>query len=159
MRSQRWVAAIVIAGAVGMAGLVVGCGGGNQGGESSTSSSTSETTTPAPTPDTSAAPAGGATGEVSLAVGQKIVTERCVLCHGTSGKGDGPGGAALNPKPRNWTDHSYMGTKSDDDLFTVIHDGKGSMPAWGKTGILSDSEIRSAILVVRTFDTQYKGAN
>ncbi|MGH7725769.1 MAG: c-type cytochrome [Candidatus Eiseniibacteriota bacterium] len=157
MRSQRWVAAIVVAGAVGVAGLV-GCGGGgNQGGESSTSS-TSETTTPAPAPDTSAAPAG-ATGEVSLAVGQKIVAEKCVLCHGTSGKGDGPGGAALNPKPRNWTDHSYMGSQTDDQLFTVIHDGKGSMPAWGKTGILSDSEIRSAIMAVRTFDTEYKGAN
>ena len=80
-----------------------------------------------------------------------------MLCHGASGKGDGPGGAALNPKPRDWTEHGYMETRTDDQLYDVIYNGKGSMPAWGKTGILTESEIRSAIMKVRTYDPAHKG--
>ena len=147
MRKERFLATALVASAVWI-GVLAGCGGGNKEPE------TPETTTGAAV-DTGAA--GGAAGEVSLAVGERIVQERCVLCHGESGKGDGPGGAALNPKPRDWTDHTYMGSQTDDQLFQVIHDGKGSMPAWGKTGILTDAEIRSAILKVRTYDPQYGG--
>ncbi|MBI3395341.1 MAG: c-type cytochrome, partial [Spirochaetia bacterium] len=34
---------------------------------------------------------------------KKLFTERCSTCHGPMGKGDGPAGAALNPKPRNFS--------------------------------------------------------
>ena len=104
-------------------------------------------------PDGSNLPPGSGTA----AQGEKLFAEKgCALCHGEGGKGDGPGGAALNPKPRNWTDHTYMGTRTDDDLYGVIFNGKGAMPAWGKQGILQPNEIRSAIMKVRTFDPQYK---
>ena len=43
------------------------------------------------------------------------------------------------------------------DLYEVIYNGKGSMPAWGKSGQLNETQIRSAILKVRTYDPQYKG--
>ena len=151
MRRERWIAVTLIAGAAWIA-VLGGCGK-KEGAETTTNTETSTSSTPAPATDTTAAPA---TGEVSLALGEKIVKERCVLCHGESGKGDGPGGAALNPKPRNWTDDSYMGTRTDDQLYDVIFNGKGSMPAWGKTGILQPNEIRSAIMKVRTFDPKYK---
>lgn len=157
MRRERWIATSLVAAAVWI-GVLSGCGA-KKGDEAATGASTSGTTaaTPAPAADSSAkSGAAATTGEVSMALGEKIVTDRCVLCHGTSGKGDGPGGAALNPKPRNWTDHTYMGTRTDDQLYDVIWNGKGAMPAWGKQGILQPNEIRSAILKVRTFDTQYK---
>jgi cytochrome c5 len=156
MRREGWIAATLIAGVVGL-GVMAGCGGGSQ---TETSSHETPATTDQPAPgatDTAAGAAGGAAGEVSLAVGERVVTEKCVLCHGTSGKGDGPGGAALNPKPRNWTDHTYMVARTDAELYDIIYNGKGSMPAWGKTGLLTESEIRSAILKVRTFDPAYKG--
>src|SRR5262245_1347901 len=36
----------------------------------------------------------------AVAAGKKLtVDEACTACHGDSGKGDGPGAAALNPKP------------------------------------------------------------
>ena len=148
MRKERWMATALVASAVWI-GVLAGCGG-NQSNEGSSTTAGTPADTPAAT-DTSAAPAGGATGEVSLAEGERVVKERCVLCHGESGKGDGPGGAALNPKPRNWTDAAYMSSQTDDQLYDVIYNGKGSMPAWGKTGILTESEIRSAIMKVRTF--------
>ena len=149
MIRERWIAVALIAGAAWM-GVVAGCGPKKEGTETTTTTTT-ETT---PAPDTAAAPA--AAGEVSMAVGEQVVKERCVLCHGESGKGDGPGGAALNPKPRNWTDDDYMASRTDDQLYEVIFNGKGSMPAWGKTGILNESQIRSAIMKVRTFDHDYK---
>jgi mono/diheme cytochrome c family protein len=155
MRRQRWIATGLVAAAVWI-GMLSGCS--KKADETSTNSTTTTTETPAPAAtDTSASAApGAATGEVSLALGEKIVKERCVLCHGESGKGDGPGGAALNPKPRNWTDDSYMSTRTDEQLYQVIYNGKGSMPAWGKTGILNETQIRSAIMKVRTFDPKYK---
>ena len=155
MRRERWIAVTLVAGAVWI-GVLGGCGGKKEGTDTTTTNTTE--TTPAPAADTTAAPAAG-TGEVSLAIGEQVVQTNCVLCHGTSGKGDGPGGAALNPKPRNWTDHAYMSTRTDEQLYDVIYNGKGSMPAWGKAGTLNESQIRSAILKVRTFDPQYKGAN
>jgi mono/diheme cytochrome c family protein len=154
MRRERWIATSLVAAAVWIA-VLSGCGSKQAGNETSGGTEATPTTQT----ETSAAPTAADTsssGEVSMELGEKIVQERCVLCHGQDGKGDGPGGAALNPKPRNWTDHSYMGTRTDDQLYDVIYNGKGSMPAWGKTGILKPNEIRSAIMKVRTFDKEYK---
>lgn len=152
MRKERWIAAALVVSALGF-GVMTGCGGGDKAPESA---STEKAEAPE-TPDAETTPATGAAGEVSLAVGETVIKERCELCHGASGKGDGPGGAALNPKPRDWTEHGYMETRTDDQLYDVIYNGKGSMPAWGKTGILTESEIRSAILKVRTYDPAHKG--
>ena len=153
MRKERWIAAALVVSALGF-GVMAGCGGG---GEKAPDTASTEKAEAPETPAGEATEAAGAAGEISLAVGEKVVAERCVLCHGTSGKGDGPGGAALNPKPRDWTEHGYMETRTDDQLYDVIYNGKGSMPAWGKTGILTESEIRSAILKVRTYDPAHKG--
>lgn len=150
MRRERWIAVTLVAGAVWL-GVLGGCGKKDE--TTTTTTETTENNTPAA--DTMAAPGAG---EVSLAVGEQVVKERCILCHGESGKGDGPGGAALNPKPRNWTDDGYMATRTDEQLYEVIYNGKGSMPAWGKTGILTESQIRSAIMKVRTYDPAYKPA-
>lgn len=38
-----------------------------------------------------------------IAEGKKLFEQNCSSCHGTAGKGDGPAGGALVPKPRNFT--------------------------------------------------------
>src|SRR5438477_12657114 len=87
--------------------LLVGCGGGNKSDQASSSASSSTpssaTTTPAST-----TPAGTTSEATGVDLGAKVYTERCVLCHGPNGKGDGPAAAGLNPKPRNHTDGAYM---------------------------------------------------
>ena len=44
----------------------------------------------------------GATEEAAANPGQELFSQNCASCHGDSGAGDGPAGANLNPKPRNY---------------------------------------------------------
>jgi hypothetical protein len=59
--------------------------------------------------------------------GKKLYEQFCTSCHGQSGKGDGPAAAALNPKPRDYTNKEVMSKLSDDDLFNVIKNGGASV--------------------------------
>ena len=47
----------------------------------------------------------------------------CVTCHGKIGHGDGPGAAALNPKPRSFSDAAWQASVTDDHLRKVIIEG------------------------------------
>jgi mono/diheme cytochrome c family protein len=57
----------------------------------------------------------------------------CSTCHGPEGKGNGPAGAAFNPKPANFTDPAFWKTRTDSVLMQSITHGKGMMPAFGGT--------------------------
>ena len=128
--------------AVGSA-LVGGCSGNKTDQTTSNGNATPPPVTAAP--DTSTTAAGGPGDPVA---GKATYEQRCVLCHGPLGKGDGVGAAALNPKPRNHTDGSYMNTRTDEQLLEVIHNGKGAMPAW--KGVLTEQQMRDALAYVRT---------
>lgn len=47
----------------------------------------------------------------------------CSPCHGTTGKGDGPAAAALNPKPRAYSDKAWQASITDEQLKKVIKEG------------------------------------
>ena len=70
--------------------------------------------------------------DASLARGQELYTNLCATCHGNTGLGDGPGGAALNPTPAALAHTSQM--LSDAYLFWRISEGGvpfgTAMPAW-----------------------------
>jgi mono/diheme cytochrome c family protein len=82
----------------------------------------------------------------------------CRKCHGEHGKGDGPGAAMLNPKPRDFADCANMQKRSDEELLKVISQGgeavgmSADMQPWG--GTISDDEIRGLIKFVRSFCKQ-----
>jgi cytochrome c553 len=82
-------------------------------------------------------------------------TTLCSTCHGAQGHGDGPGSAALEPKPRNFTDKAWAAATSDERIATVIKNGGASvglspaMAPWG--AVLSDDEIKLMVGKVRTF--------
>ncbi len=68
--------------------------------------------------------------DAAVAAGKKHTVEKaCTACHGDSGKGDGPGAAALNPKPADWTSAKAQ-QQSDGCLFWKITTGRGAMPPW-----------------------------
>jgi len=142
------LALIVLAGSLA---LVAGCGGGAKSSGDSSSTAASSAPAPAPhettvtsPPPASAPPSGDA---LSADLGTRVFAQRCVLCHGPEGRGDGPGGKALNPKPRNFHDTAYMRTRTDAQLLDTIHKGKGAMPKWG--GVLSDAEITAVLAHIR----------
>lgn len=66
--------------------------------------------------------------------GHEVFKANCVVCHGNEGKGDGPGGAALNPKPRNLVEGKWKQGGDSVSLFNTISGGiKGSsMPAFSQ---------------------------
>ncbi|MBI4209756.1 MAG: FTR1 family protein [Deltaproteobacteria bacterium] len=71
-------------------------------------------------------------GKPSISSGAKLYQEKCSLCHGSMGGGDGPAAAGLEPKPAHFNDPERMGNRSPQDLFQIITVGiKGtSMVAW-----------------------------
>ncbi len=44
----------------------------------------------------------------------------CATCHGQDGTGNGPGAAALTPKPRNYTDKAWQASVTDEQIRNTI---------------------------------------
>jgi mono/diheme cytochrome c family protein len=63
-----------------------------------------------------------------MARGRTLFAQTCATCHGPEGRGDGPGGAGLNPKPRNFTAATGWknGTRVEDIYKTLDEGVKGS---------------------------------
>ena len=84
-----------------------------------------------------------------------IYHDRCVMCHGATGNGDGPAAAALNPKPKDFQDCGAMSKVTDEQLFNAIKDGGQSvglsplMPAWGAS--VADPQIHALVAYIRDF--------
>jgi mono/diheme cytochrome c family protein len=66
--------------------------------------------------------------KASVEQGKKLYRTHCASCHGEQGRGDGPAGAGLKPRPTDLTHLS--GHHRDGDLAWKIATGKGAMPGW-----------------------------
>lgn len=81
-------------------------------------------TAPAASTRPSAAPAAPPApvdkASAGAAEARKIFKSRCVVCHGETGTGNGPGAAALNPKPRNYTDPAWQKATPDEEIHKAI---------------------------------------
>lgn len=116
---------------------LVACGGGNA----------KPVATLAPVPSEFAGKSNPLGADVATA-GANVFATNCVPCHGTQGHGDGPAGAALDPKPKNLAELQTMA--GDDYLFWRISTGKEgtAMVAW--KGVLTDEQIWQVIAFIRT---------
>jgi mono/diheme cytochrome c family protein len=69
---------------------------------------------------------------VSIAAGKALYQQDCLPCHGADGKGDGPVGLTLNPRPADLSIHAVPGVHTDGQLFNWISNGfpNSPMPAY-----------------------------
>ena len=94
------------------------------------------------------------------AAGKTAFDANCSSCHGVSGKGDGPVGQALTPRPRDFSvgdfafDTDGDGKKgTDTDLKNVIQKGAaayGGSPLMAPWPTLSDDDIANVIAHIRS---------
>lgn len=97
------------------------------------------------------------------AAGKALFDANCSSCHGVSGMGDGPVGAALTPAPRDFTlaafafDADQNGTPGDDrDLVLVIQNGAmkyGGSPLMAPWPTLTDDQVMDVVAHIRSMKT------
>ena len=82
--------------------------------------------------------AGGARGS-EYDRGKNLYEQKCQICHGANGRGDGPAAAALSPSPANFTDPQFWQNSTGKKIEDTVRNGKGAMPAFS----LNEDEIKA----------------
>ena len=87
---------------------------------------------------------------------QSIFKARCAMCHGPGGKGDGPAGMALNPRPQNWTDAAWQKATADAEIEKAI---VGGGQAVGKSVLMpANPDLKDKPEVVKALVGIVRGA-
>jgi mono/diheme cytochrome c family protein len=95
-----------------------------------------------------------AENEKAIVAGAETYKILCATCHGPEGKGDGPGAAALDPKPADLSDGMMMGEMSDGYLFWRVSKGgvgepfNSAMPPW--ENVLAEEQRWNVISYIRS---------
>jgi cytochrome c6 len=89
--------------------------------------------------------AGGSPSATGTLVGDGAATykAKCASCHAADGSGNTPAGKSLNVRDLRSAD---VQKQSDDQLYSIIANGKGKMPGYEKTlGAASCKELAAQI--------------
>jgi mono/diheme cytochrome c family protein len=85
----------------------------------------------------------------SQAHARKVYGYDCALCHGANGNGKGDLVGDLKLSLKDYTDPAALKGMTDGELFTIIKDGKGQMPAEGDRG--KPEDMWNLVILVRSF--------
>jgi mono/diheme cytochrome c family protein len=85
----------------------------------------------------------------AMALGEKLYVANCLTCHGPSGKGDGPGAAALEKKPADLGARIRATGEKDGELFWKISEGRAPMITWKAS--LSETQRWALVDYIKTF--------
>ncbi len=139
--------------------LLTACGGGEKKRPASRPAAESGVGASSPGwPDVSTASSSGtpapavAASAADPVKGAKLFAGTCAACHGPLGKGDGPGAANLDPKPRDFSDKVYMATLKDAEIQNTIKYGGAmkAMPQMPSHPWFSDPDLASLVAHVRS---------
>lgn len=104
-------------------------------------------------PDQTASQPAAVTPDVEK--GKEVFNQRCVPCHGSTGHGDGPASASLNPKPRKFADGGWQSQVTDDYIEKIIQLGGAAV---GKSPAMpSNPDLQSQPQVVAGLRTVVRG--
>jgi len=84
-------------------------------------------------PSATAASSASAAPLAPAAEAKQLLHDRCAMCHGQDGKGDGPSAATLSPKPRDWSNVEWQKSATDAEIRNAI---LGGGPAVGKSPLM-----------------------
>ena len=100
-----------------------------------------EPATPPPTPQTATVPTIPAAAAAAInpakstpeamAHAKRMYSYDCAICHGDTGNGKGEVALSMGLKLKDWTDPAALQGKTDGELFYIISNGLGQMPAEG----------------------------
>lgn len=85
----------------------------------------------------------------SIAHAKKLYTYDCAVCHGAKGDGKGDMSGDFPGKIKDWTNPESLKGFTDEQLFTIIKDGKGDMPPEGKRA--KSDDISGLVEYIRSF--------
>lgn len=88
-----------------------------------------------------------------LSAGKTMYSQLCRVCHGNTGRGDGPTAAALNPKPAKLTSEAVQ-SQNDGAIFWKINHGNPPMP--GFQSRLSEKQTWALVSYIRSLNNQTK---
>jgi mono/diheme cytochrome c family protein len=118
------------------------------------------TPAPIPAPAPPPAPAAAAPTAINAAAEAEAATifgTRCAACHGADGKGDGVAAAALNPKPRAYSDKAWQASVDDNHIARVIVEGGaavGKSPMMAPNPDLKDKPdvVKALVAKIRSYN-------
>jgi len=73
--------------------------------------------------------------------GPEVYNDKCAICHGQDGKGNGPAAGSFNPGPADFTSRAFWQKTSNARITDTIDNGHGPMPSID----LSPSQIKAVI--------------
>ena len=87
----------------------------------------------------------------SVSAGQTLYRQHCQACHGPSGKGDGPIGLTLNPRPADLSLHTAPGVHPDGQLYEWITFGFPDAPMPAFETAIEETDRWHLVNYIRTF--------
>jgi len=84
----------------------------------------------------------------SQAKAKKLYSVDCAMCHGDNGNGKTDLATGMELKLEDWSNPSSLAGKTDEDLFTIIRNGKDKMPPEAE-GRAKDDEVWNLIIYIR----------
>jgi mono/diheme cytochrome c family protein len=87
----------------------------------------------------------------TLAHAKKIYGYDCAVCHGENGNGKGELAVQMKLSTKDWSSPAALKGKTDGELFYIIRNGQGQMPAEGERAKTED--VWNMVAMVRGFST------
>ncbi|MDR7075087.1 cytochrome c oxidase cbb3-type subunit 3 [Neobacillus niacini] len=84
----------------------------------------------------------------AIFAGEKVYKKQCLICHGETGKGEGPNaGTAIN-------NQNYLNTVSNKDIYNSIKYGRNGtgMPAYEER--ISENDLKNLVAFIRDWQTE-----